>query len=257
MRRATCFVGLWLVLVAIPSGYAQQALQQLEQIGVERIAEGQAVEQTVGEISDRSRELQNAYQDQLKLVQGLETYIALLDTQITGQQQEVELLRKSITDVAVLERQVLPLMLRMIGSLEKFIALDVPFLEAERRERVETLRALMSRSDVTVAEKCRRVFEAFQIENEYGRTIESYTAKLDLQGESYDAEFLRVGRLGLLYRTVGSRKVGHWDKQTGSWQELPRTPWERMINQGMKVARQEIAPELIHVALDPADGAGS
>ena len=256
MRRATWVVALWLA-VAAWHAHAQEVLQQIEEAGIQRTAEGQAVEQQVGEINDRSRQLQNAYEDQLKLVQGLETYIALLDTQIAGQREEVELLRKSITDVAVLERQVLPLMLRMIGSLEKFIALDVPFLEAERRERVAKLRQLMGRSDVTVAEKCRRVFEAYQIENEYGRTIESYTAKLDLQGESYDAEFLRVGRLGLLYRTVGSRKVGYWDKQSDSWQELPATPWRRMINQGMKVARQEIAPELIHVALNPAAGTGS
>ncbi len=164
----------------------------------------------------------------------------------------MDLLRRSITDVAVLERQVLPLMLKMINSLEAFIALDVPFLRAERSERIDKLRSLLGRSDVTVAEKCRRVFEAFQIENEYGRTIESYTAKLDLEGASYDAAFLRIGRLGLLYKTVGSNQVGYWDNHTASWQPLERTPWVRLINQSLKVARQEIAPELVHVAVNPS-----
>lgn len=251
MRGSIKLAGASLALCFAVSSSGQESLEALEREGIERITEGQAVESRVADISTRTRELRDAYEEQLKLVQGLETYIALLDTQLAGQRDEMELLRRSITDVAVLERQVLPLMLRMIDSLETFVGLDVPFLEAERRERIDKLRALMGRSDVTVAEKCRRVIEAYQIENDYGRTIESYTAKLDLEGASFDAEFLRIGRLGLLYRTVGSRNVGYWDAGAGGWQPLPDTPWTRMIDKGIKVARQEIAPELIHVALNP------
>lgn len=251
MRTLMLFTGLLATIIAA-NGYAEEMLDRLENEGIERTVEGQAVEAQLGTINDRNRELRDAYESQLKLVQGLETYIELLNQQIDGQNEEVDLLTRSITDVAVLERQVLPLMLKMINSLEAFIALDVPFLQTERSERIDKLRALLGRSDVTVAEKCRRVFEAFQIENEYGRTIESYTAKLDLEGASYDAAFLRVGRLGLLYKTVGSNQVGYWDNQTSSWQPLERTPWVRLINQGLKVARQEIAPELVHVAVNPS-----
>ena len=251
MRVLTAFAGL-LALILAANSYPEETLNQLENEGIERTAEGQAVEERLGTINDRNRELRDAYESQLKLVQGLETYLELLNQQIDGQNEEVDLLRRSITDVAVLERQVLPLMLKMINSLEAFTALDVPFLRAERSERIDKLRSLLGRSDVTVAEKCRRVFEAFQIENEYGRTIESYTAKLDLEGASYDAAFLRIGRLGLLYKTVGSNQVGYWDNQTASWQPLERTPWVRLINQGLKVARQEIAPELVHVAVNPS-----
>ena len=38
----------------------------------------------------------------------------------------------------------------------------------------------------------------------------------------------------------------------GTWTPLESTPWRRHIEQGLKVARQEIAPELISIALDPA-----
>ena len=185
-----------------------------------RIEEGQAAQAAVAAVSDSTRALMDDYQAQLKLVKGLETYVGLLDAQLESQAEEIGTLQRSITDVAVIERQVLPLMIRMIDSLEAFIELDVPFLLEERLERVSRLRTLMNRSDVTVAEKCRRVFEAYQIENEYGRTIESYTAKLALDGASFDAEYLRIGRLSLLYRTVGSEQVGYW---TGDgWAALPR-----------------------------------
>ncbi len=230
----------------------RRTLNDIEQEGLTRITEGQQAQQQVDRLGDQNRQLQDDYYAELKLVQGLETYIELLDQQLENQQEEISTLQRSITDVAVVERQILPLMVRMIDTLEQFVALDVPFLPDERRERVAKLRALMNRSDVAVAEKSRRVFEAYQIENEYGRTIESYTDKLQLPTGTFDAEFLRIGRLGLMYATVGASEVGYWDKASNSWQPLDRTPWSRMIDQGLKVARQEIAPQLIHVPLNPA-----
>lgn len=249
-------------LVALPAEAAETppqttggaaALEQLETEGQQRIAEGQAVQHEVDEIAARSRQLQDQYQAQLKLVQGLETYIGLLDTQLDAQRDEAATLQQSITDVAVIERQILPLMTRMIDSLEQFIELDVPFLKDERRERVVKLRSLLGRSDVTVAEKCRRVFEAYQVENDYGRTIESYTDKLELDGASFDAEFLRIGRLGLLYSTVGADRVGYWNPEQRRWAPLDPSPWKRLIRDGLRVARQEVAPQLVSIPFDPAE----
>jgi hypothetical protein len=124
----------------------------------------------------------------------------------------------------------------------------VPFLPDERSNRVEGLRALLDRSDVTVAEKARRVFEAYQVESDYGRTIEAYRAKLALGNASFDADFLRVGRVALLYRTVGDQRLGYWNGR--DWEPLPDSPYRRFVEKGLKVARQEIAPELITVPLN-------
>ncbi|MEE4190292.1 MAG: DUF3450 domain-containing protein [Halieaceae bacterium] len=237
----------------LPAGlHSQEALQQVEDEGVARIEEGVAAQGRINDISSRSRELLDEYRAQLKLVESLETYIELLDDQLTGQAREISTLETSVTEVASVERQILPLMTRMIDSLDNFVALDVPFLIDERRERVNNLRALMSRSDVTVAEKSRRVFEAYQIETDYGRTIEAYTAKLELDQGSFDAEFLRIGRVNLMYRTVGSGDVGYWDSVERRWQPLGNTPWRRLIDRGLQVARQEVAPELISAALNPS-----
>lgn len=227
-----------------------ETLSEIETLGAERLEAGQAAQAQVDTVTQRNRELIDEYQAQLKLVQGLETYIDLLDTQLEGQREEIGVIQKSITDVAVMERQIMPLMLRMVSALRQFIAADIPFLPDERTERATRMETLLGRSDVTVAEKTRRVFEAFQIENEYGRTIESYTGKLTLDNASFDAEFLRIGRLALLYRTVGSNNVGYWDRSSGQWIALDRSPWLRMINQGLSVARQEVAPQLIHLPFD-------
>jgi hypothetical protein len=240
-------------LAASASGAdAATALEEIEREGVERTAEAQSVQRAVDGVAAEARRLQDAYQAELKLVDGLETYVDLLDAQLASQREEVALLERSITDVAVIERQILPLMTRMIDSLDQFIELDMPFLLEERRQRVARLRALLGRSDVTVAEKSRRVFEAYQIENEFGRTIESYTGKLDLGDATYDAEFLRIGRLGLLYSTVGADRTGYWDTDAREWRDLPGSPWSRLVANGTRVARQEIAPQLVSIPLDPA-----
>ncbi|RZV50002.1 MAG: DUF3450 domain-containing protein, partial [Pseudomonadales bacterium] len=182
----------------------------------------------------------------------LRVYNKMLRKQLRGQENEIAVLENSIADVAMMERQILPLISRMVDGLEQFVAIDIPFLQKERTTRVVKLRKLLERSDVTVAEKTRRVMEAYQIENEYGRTVEAYKDKLALGAASFDADFLRIGRVALIYRTVGSRQVGYWDISEAGWRTLPDVPYKRYINKGLKVAKQEVAPELVSIPLNPA-----
>ena len=65
-------------------------------------------------------------------------------------------------------------MLKMIEVMSLFVELDLPFLPEERQTRIIQLQTLMERADVTLAEKYRRILEAYQVETEYGRTIEAY-----------------------------------------------------------------------------------
>ncbi len=225
-----------------------QALDRIEQEGMVRNEERRVAQGEVDELNEETRRLLDDYRAELKIVEGLEVYIDMLGDQLDAQKEEISILQTSITDVAVIERQILPLLSRMIDGLEQFVALDVPFLAQERQTRIGDLRTLLSRSDVTVAEKARRVFEAFQIESDYGRTIEAYRDKLALGGASFDADFLRVGRVALIYRTVGDERLGFWDGS--AWQSLPNSPYRRLVEQGLKVARQEIAPELLTIPLN-------
>jgi hypothetical protein len=231
---------------------AESELDLVEREGIERSQEGRAAQERIDAVSDNTRNLVDDYRAELKLVDGLEAYIGMLDAQLQGQEEEMDILQQSIADVAVIERQILPMMARMIESLDSFIQLDVPFLQEERQARVDKLRELLKRSDVTVAEKARRVFEAYQIENDYGRTIEAYRGKLELADGQYDADFLRVGRVALMYRTVGADNLGYWDTTSQGWRDLDAVPYRRLIDNGLKVARQEIAPELISIPLDPS-----
>ena len=246
-RRLITFPVLLTIFLA-PFAFAQ--VEQIEQEGIERTVAGQAVQKKVDSLHEDTRDLVDDYYAHLKLVQGLRMYNDMLQQQLDAQEEEIGILQRSIADVATVERQILPLMSRMIDGLDQFVALDVPFLMEERMARVDGLRELLPRADVTVAEKTRRVLEAYQIENDYGRTIEAYKDKLDMANASFDADFLRVGRIALMYRVVGTEDVGYWDNAGQQWVPLSSARWRRYIEQGLKVARQEVAPELISVALD-------
>jgi len=206
----------------------------------------------VDQVHQETVDLVTIYQNKLKIVEGLEVYNSMLARQLERQDQEVATLKASIANATVIERQMMPLMMRMLDGLEEFIALDVPFLREEREGRVEKLRVLMERVDLSVAEKTRRVFEAYQIENDYGRTLEAYKGKLDLGDRSFDVDYLRIGRLALLYRSVGNDRFGHWDIRRRAWIETDESQYKRNIDKGLRIARQEMAPELFMTPIPPA-----
>ena len=144
-------------------------------------------------------------------------------------------------------------MTRMIEGLEKFVSLDVPFLIDERTERVERLKELMDEPNVTVAEKFRKVMEAYQIENEYGRTIESYEATLPTDGGGErTVEFLRIGRIALMYQSADGSVTGRWDQ--GSRQFVDASEYRNAVKQGLDVATQKIAPVLLTLPVAAPSG---
>ena len=245
------------VLLALGCGVAQaqQSVNNILDAGERNIRLAQASQDRVDKIVEQERELVDQYNTVNKEVDGLKVYNALMDRQIQNQVEQMAKLAQSIDQVTIMERQIMPLMLRMIDGLEQFISLDIPFLEEERTNRVEKLRDLMERSDVSVAEKFRNVFEAFSIENEYGRTMSTYKGALTIAGGTREVEFLQIGRIVLLYQTVDGAFTGTWDKEARSFVELDSGAARTQVRQGLRMARKEIAPELLLLPIDAAEAA--
>jgi hypothetical protein len=97
---------------------------------------------------------------------------------------------------------------------------------------------------VTSAEKFRRVLEAYQVEGDYGRTIEAYRANLSIDGVERPVDFLRLGRIALFYQTLDGSQTGMLNQESNSWEELP-DEYDLPVRDGLRVARKEAAPNLL------------
>ncbi len=228
---------------------AQQKSQQLVDDGLKRLQDNQSAQQTVDNTSEQIQKIEKEYQDELKLLEGLNMYNAMLEKQLNDQQLQIDKINKSINNATLVERQIMPLLVRMVDALETFISIDMPFLYEERMSRVTSLRDLLEKAEYTTSEKCRRVFEAYQIENEFGYTIESYKGRVNLKDTQFAVDFLRVGRIGLMYRDLAGEQVGFWNNSSRNWQPLTERQYKRHITKGLKIAREEISPELITLPL--------
>ena len=227
---------------------AGQAVDQLVAAESRRIQQAQVAQDQIDGIVTETRSLAEEYRAVIKEVDGLIVYNTLLDRQIADQEQVLSNLRTSIDQVQVIERQILPLLTRMIEGLERFVELDVPFLLAERTERVQNLSALLGRADVTAAEKFRVVMEAWQIENDYARTIFTYTDELTIDGVTREVDVLQIGRVALLYQTADGAQSGAWDQRNRTWEPVGNE-FRNSIRQGIRLARNQVAPDLILIPL--------
>ncbi|MDY6919254.1 MAG: DUF3450 domain-containing protein [Pseudomonadota bacterium] len=201
-------------------------------------------QQRVNRLSDETRALFQDFQLELKRIEDLKAYNEQLRQQIQRQRQSLAETEQAIDDVAIVERQLTPLLNRMVTSLETFIQLDMPFLLEERRERVAFLKHTLNRADVDLAEKFRQVMDAYNVELDYANTIEAYRGTLEIGERAREVEFLRIGRVGLMYQSLGGSEIGAWNSDTGEWKSLS-SRYARDIRLGLKVAKKQAAPELL------------
>jgi len=231
-----------------PLGEAQQLRQQGNELGIES-------QKRVDAISEETESLFTRYSNTVRQIESIRVYNRQMQELVDAQNKELASLRDQLDRVEEVGRSVTPLMLRMIDAIERFVALDVPFLLEERTERVAGLRQLMARADVNNAEKYRAIMEAYQIENEFGRTIEAYRGTIESEGRELTVDFLRFGRIALVYQSLDESQAGAWDVANKDWVPLDssfRTP----LREGLRIARKQTAPDMIKLPLPAPVNAG-
>lgn len=199
----------------------------------------------IDKLADQTRDLLGDYKTVNKQIDGLKVYNTRLQRQIDNQLKRIDEIGESIDQVTIVQRQMMPLVIRMIDGLEKFVELDMPFHMKERNQRIAFLRSNIDRSDVTVAEKFRQVLEAYKIENEYGRKIDAYKDSVEIDGVERDVNIFRVGRVSLVYQTTDTEVAGAWDQSSRSWVPLERGEYRNAIMKGLRIARKEASIDLL------------
>lgn len=218
------------------------------------VAKGKQSQRRVEQLDEQTQTLLNEFRESSMELENLRVYHRQLNKLIDSQEQEKQELLQQLEEIEITQRNILPLMLRMLDVLERFIALDAPFLREERTLRVNQLRELMDRSDVTLAEKYRRLLDAYLVEVDYGRTLEAYTAPQQMAGENRTVDFLRFGRLGFYYLTLDGGEAGFWNRKEKRWETLPES-YCSAIEQGIRIAKKQAAPDLLKLPVSAPEEA--
>ncbi len=176
--------------------------------------------------------------------ESLSIYNKQLKRLIESQVEEIDSIKRQTNQIESIEIGALPFMLEMTATLEKLVNADVPFLRDERLTRIEHLKELIDRADVSAGEKYRRIMEAYLVEAEYGRTIEAYRGELSQSDEVITVDFLRFGRIGLFYQTLDGKKTGRWNSTLSQWETL-KPKYRSSIRDGLRIARKQAPPALL------------
>ncbi|MDA0706189.1 MAG: DUF3450 domain-containing protein [Proteobacteria bacterium] len=243
-------------LIAVSGSVFAQTVDQVLQAQDRRLDLAQQSQERIDAVVEGTRSLEDQYRAINKEVDGLKVYNRLMAAQTSGQTAVLQDIALSMDQVDVINRQIFPLMERMIDGLETSISLDVPFLLEERTNRVSVLKDTMERSDVSVAEKFRKVMEAYQIENDYGTTVDEYSETIELDdGSVRTYNVLRIGRIGLYFQSDDTQITGRYSMEEKKW--VIDDSARNEVRKGLRMAKQLIAPELILIPISAAPAEAS
>lgn len=238
---------------ALVSGLSvSPAMAQLTEATNEAAATTREAKQSqirINQIDDQISDIVTEYRATIDLLVELREYNAMKRKIIADQKVRIKTLRADISGVADIQRSMPPLIKEMIEVIDLYVQKDLPFYPVERATRVAKLRADFERSEVSTAEKYRKALEAFQIENDYGRSIESYEGKLIDGGTERTVNFLKVGRVALYYQTKDKSETGMWDLAAGAWTtDLPGGSGAQ-VDTAIAIANEFVPPDLILLPL--------
>ncbi len=171
---------------------------------------------------------------------------------VAAQNAEISALEGQIAELENTNRNVVPLMYRMIDMLEQFVNADVPIKIERRQARVAKLRAIMIDPNVSTSEKYRQVLEAYEIEKDYGSAVEAWQATEIFDGEEISADFVHVGRIALVAQSKDLKNAWVWNNTSRNWEKLG-DEYLKDITLTIRMARKQAPYELIKLPIFAAE----
>ena len=134
-------------------------------------ADAAASQKNVDKYFDQAQDMLFEYGSVADERESLKSYNDYVASLVADQQKTMDAVQNDINGVDKLRQGVVPLMFKMVESLEQFVQLDLPFNSEVRTNRVNELKNLLNTAEVTLAEKYRLILDAYSIEREYGSAI--------------------------------------------------------------------------------------
>ena len=161
-------------LTMLTTFVAATEMEQVLEVGRDNTELSAQSQSKIDATDSATEKIVNEFKVVSKQVEGLKLYNAQKRIQIQAQLDLMDKYDEQLVQVVVMQRQIPPLAQRMLEGLEKYVKLDSPFHIEERMQRLDLVRASLSNPKVTASEQVRQILEAYNIEAEYGRKLDSY-----------------------------------------------------------------------------------
>lgn len=247
-RAAARLVALSLIAV---EGSTAQTVDDALSTAADIDAQARASQSRVESVDAERERMLSRYLDIVREIEAVRPYVRELEQLTAAQRDTLASLDTQIETLDETARDIAPMFRDMLATLERFVALDLPFLPAERQARLASLRRTLDDPEAPPAHKLRRLVEAYQVELEYGRTIETYGDTIEIDGRETVVDMLRIGRLMLFYRLPDGGGAGYWDDAAGAFRPGD-ADLEREVARGLEVAEDRAAPVLLTLPM-PTD----
>ena len=244
---------LFFFLFCSHSLYGQGDARSVVKEEKKTLRDSQKSQKKIDKLADETQTLLQKYRQTLRRIENVKIYNQQLRETIKSQVEEKKNIAEQIETLKNTNEGIVPLMVKMVENIAQFVSLDIPFLPDERGKRIDDLNKLLTRADISTSEKFRRILEAYQVENDYGRTIEAYRGIHKKGQQELTVDYLRIGRIALLYQTLDGKESALWNPQTRSWDELSSS-YRKSITEGLKMARKQTAPQLLKLPITAATG---
>ena len=222
---------------------AADALTDLQKAEAKIFKASAKSQSKIDSIYEQTQDLLAEYRTTVDEAEVLKGYNDHVQRMVDDQNANIASLQRQIDGIDKIKQGVVPLMYKMIDTLEKFVDLDVPMNLENRKERIAGLRDVMADSNVTTSEQFRLVLEAYEIEANYGTVFDAYQGELDLGDRTITADFVHMGRVALIAQSLDYKQAWVWNNASRSWDELGEE-YTKTITDTIRMARKQLPLDL-------------
>lgn len=236
------------LLVSLPS--FADALDTARSIETQTNQEAINAQQKINQNADKTLDMQTQIEQMKEQIENQSIYQKHLQTLVESQQAELEKAQREREQMSQTREGIVPLMYRMLAGLEDLQTQSaLPYKTTIRQERLQKLKDLMARADVSEAEKFRRILEAYQIEVDYGNKLSTYQDEIEIAaGDKREVELLALGQVSLIARSQDQQTHWLWSNEQKAWQEMDANQ-VMMANRAFELALGKLAPEMVDLPL--------
>ncbi|WP_440053544.1 DUF3450 domain-containing protein [Pseudoalteromonas sp. T1lg65] len=252
IRKSLVASALFGAAAIASSNVIADPLNDIQKVGQQTQTAAKKSQEKVDKIFGQSQEMIAEYRavvDETELLKVYNDHVARL---VADQNAGIESLQRQINTIDKTKQNVVPLMYRMIDTLEQFIKADVPFNLETRLERVEKLRDLMDNSSVTTSEKFRQVLESYTIETSYSTTMVADQGSLEMSGKNINVDYARLGRIAYVAQSFDQKRAWVWNNSARQWEELGEE-YLKPVKSMIRIARKQAAPDLVELPIFGAE----